>query len=153
MQKNIAKHNQKGQKLHKILSNMYKYIKKAKGEKLENTLRIKTWMRRAKNRIASWLSRDYNSKAVLNLILRMKKYINDWFTCLKYSFVEPTNNDSERDIRKSVIARKISGAHRSEQGLHSREVMMPTILTLEKRSMNPFQYIRNAIEMYNLRPN
>jgi hypothetical protein len=72
--------------------------------------------------IDSWIDKHYKSKAVMNLALRMSKYSEHWFTCLKYDFVEPTNNASERNIHKGVIARKISGQHRSLRGQHAREV-------------------------------
>lgn len=138
--------------LHKMLLRMYNYIKKVKQEKQEDTPRVKAWIRQAKKKIISWLDKNWESKAVLNLVLRITKYSDDWFTCLKYPYVEPTNNSSERDIRKSVIARKISGQHRSELGMRSREIMMSTILTLRKRNKNPFNFVHNGIEKYNLGP-
>ena len=69
---------------------------------------------------------------------------------MKYPYVEPTNNSSERDLRKNVLARKISGQHRSELGMRSREIMMSTVLTLKKRQKNPFSFVQNKIEKYNL---
>ena len=80
----------------------------------------------------------------------MVKYSDQWFTCLRYDFVEPTNNTREREIRKNVIARKISGCHRSEQGKRAREIMMSTILTEQKKNQNPFDFISNTIKNYNL---
>lgn len=148
--RDLAKHNEEGIKLYKILSRMHNYIKKVKERKKENTPKVKLWVRQAKKKINSWLDKNYQSKAVLNLVLRMSKYNNQWFTCLKYPFVESTNNESERDIRKNVVARKISGQHRSELGMHSREIMMSTILTLQKRNKNPFEFVQNEIEKYNL---
>lgn len=118
---------------------------------MENAKKIKTWIRKQKKKIDSWLDKNYDSKAVLNLVLRISKYKNDWFTCLKYSYVEPTNNASERDIRKNVIARKISGLHRSQLGINSREIMMSEILTAQNRDENPFEIIQEGIEKYNLR--
>ena len=150
--KDIAKHSEEGAELQKMLLRMYNYIKKVKEEKQENTQKVNAWIRRAKKKISSWLEKNWQSKAVLNLILRITKYIDHWFTCLKYPYVEPTNNSSERDIRKNVLARKISGQHRSELGIRSREIMMSTILTLKKRNKNPFDFVRNKIEKYNLGP-
>ncbi len=148
--KDLAKHSEEGVELHNLLSEMYNYITEAKKQKLENTPRIKTWVRRAKKKIDLWVDKNYESKAVSNLVLRMSKYKNDWFTCLKYPFVEPTNNASERDIRKNVIARKISGLHRSQLGIHSREIMMSEILSAEHKDQNPYKIIHQGIENYNL---
>jgi hypothetical protein len=150
--KDLAKHDEEGRELYQLLLRMYRYIRKAKWEHREGTPRIKLWVWRSKQLIAKLAEKEHESKAVLNLALRLSKYSNHWFTCLKYSWVEPDNNSSERDIRKNVIARKILGLHRSELGLHSREIMMSTILTLERRGQNPSEFILNGIRKYNLEP-
>lgn len=128
---------------------MFKHISKVKQNKDENSEKVKLWIWRQKRKMASWGSRTYESKAVLNLVKRINKHLDHWFTCLKYGFVEPTNNARERDIRKNVLARKISGCHRSEKGKRAREIMMSNILTAQKRGMNPFEFIRNGIKNYN----
>jgi len=149
--KDLAKHSKEGEELYKMLSHMYNYIARAKDNGDENTAKVKHWIWRSKKNINSWLDKNYESKAVLNLVLRMSKYMDQWFTCLKYPFVEPTNNSSERDIRKNVVARKISGLHRSQLGLRYREIMMSTLLTQQKRGRNPFEFVLNGIEKHNLR--
>lgn len=148
--RDLAKHDDDGKWLHRELSRMYRHILKVKREGDEGSPRVERWIKRSKERILKFVEKNYMSKAVLNLALRLSKYRDHWFTCLKYGFVEPTNNASERDIRKTVIARKISGLHRSELGMHSREIMMSTILTLQKRGKNPFEFMRNWIEKDNL---
>jgi hypothetical protein len=148
--RDLAKRDAQGAELYRMLSRMYRYIERAKRERREDTPAVRRWVAGAKRRMLEWLERNYRSKAVLNLVLRLSKYRDHWFTCLKYEFVEPTNNASERDIRKVVIARKISGAHRSELGMRSREIMMTTILTCQKRKENPFEFMRNGIEQHNM---
>lgn len=148
--RDTAKHNHEGAELHKQLSRMYRYIAKAKKNKGENSEKTKRWIRRQKRRMKSWKIRTYESKAALNLVRRICKYEDEWFTCLKYDFVEPTNDAREREIRKSVLARKISGCHRSEKGKHAREIMMSNILTVQKRGQNPFEFIANKIRIHNL---
>ena len=148
--RDLAKHDEDGRELHRKLLRMYRYIQRVKSEGRENSPEVERWIRRTKKQMSELLKKKYMSKAVLNLALRLSKYRDHWFTCLKYRFVEPTNNASERDIRKSVVARKISGAHRSEEGMHAREVMMSTILTSQKRGENPFEFMRGTIEEYNL---
>lgn len=147
--RDLAKHDADGAELHRQLSHMYRHIQKVKREKRENSPEAKRWIQRSKKRMSKWLKRRYRSKAVLNLVLRLLKYQDHWFTCLRYGFVEPTNNASERDIRKSVIARKISGAHRSELGMRSREIVMSTLLTQQRRGKNPFEFIRDGICEHN----
>jgi hypothetical protein len=43
-------------------------------------------------------------------------HLGEWFTCVKLTGVEPTNNFAEQAIRETVIVRKIIGAFRSEHG-------------------------------------
>ena len=147
--KDLAKHNDEGRELCQMLSRMHRYIKKAKKEGKENTLKVKLWVWRARRQIDSWVEKNYESKAVMNLALRMSKYRDQWFTCLKYSCVESTNNGTERDIRKNVVARKISGLHRSLLGVHSREIMMSVLLTARKRGQDPFGIVLGGIKKYN----
>jgi len=149
--RDIAKHNQEGDELHKQLCRMYRYIAKAKKNKEEDSKKTIRWTRRQKRLMERWRSRHYESKAALNLVKRIGKYEDEWFTCLKYDFVEPTNNAREREIRKNVVARNISGCHRSEKGKHAREIMMSNILTAQKRKENPFELILNGIRSYNSR--
>lgn len=148
--KDLARHCKEGDELYKELSKMYDYIKIAKERNLERSPKVKRWVSRKKKLICSLIGKNYESKAVMNLVLRLIKYKDDWFTCLKYKDVEPTNNSSERDIRKNVISRKISGAHRSELGMRSREIMMSVILTAEKKGQNPFELVLNGIRNHNL---
>lgn len=148
--KDLAKSSDEGIELYGKLSRMYRYIQEAKSKHAENSPAVAAWIKRSRREIESWIGRNYKSKAVMNLALRMSKYSEHWFTCLKYGFVEPTNNASERDIRKGVIARKISGQHRSTQGQHAREVMMSTLLTNQKRGINPFQFVLDGLRKHNL---
>lgn len=147
--KDVSEHNKEGGELYRMLKRMHEYIKKIKKNGQENTPKVKLWIYRQRKKIKVWLKKNYKSKAVKNIVLRMAKYDTEWFTCLKYSFVESTNNEREREIRKSVISRKISGCHRSEQGMRCREIMMSTILTQQKTKNNPFEFVRNGIEKYN----
>lgn len=151
--KDLAKNSEEGKWLYGKLCRMYRYISQAKKDKQENTPKIEVWKWRQKKGILSWLGNVYESKATMNLVLRINKYMDQWFTCLKYQCVEPTNNASEREIRKSVTARKISGQHRSIEGLHSREIMASTIITCQKRGKNPFEFVRKGIGKYNSRFN
>ena len=146
----LAKNSYEGIELDKILSRMFAYIKKIKEEGSENSPKVKKWIKTSVKKIDFLAKKKLNSKAVANLILRLEKYKEQWFTCLKYPYVEPTNNASEQYIRKNVLARKISGLHRSPLGIHSREIMMSKILTCQTRKENPYETLRTGIENYNL---
>ncbi len=53
--------------------------------------------------------------------------IGNWFTCIKYEGIEPTNNFAEQAIRETVMVRKIIGAFRSEKGKESYETLASLI--------------------------
>lgn len=146
--KDVAKKCREGEHLEKELTRMFRYIKKVKGDGDEDTPKVKHWIWRQKKIFRKWENKKYRVKAAKNLVLRIVKYVDSWFTCLKYDFVKPTNNATERDIRKAVISRKISGQHRSRRGQHCREIAMSIILTSKKQDENPFDFIRDGIERY-----
>jgi transposase len=52
--------------------------------------------------------------------------------------VEPTNNSSERDIRPSVIHRKVIGAFRSAWGAEASAIRASILATARKRGQNLF---------------
>ena len=50
--------------------------------------------------------------------------------------VEPTNNSSERDLRPSVIHRKVSGGFRSAWGAEASAIRTSILTTARKRGQN-----------------
>lgn len=49
------------------------------------------------------------------LITYMKNEYDNWFTCILYEEVEPTNNFAEQALREFVVIRKIIGALRFKE--------------------------------------
>jgi hypothetical protein len=68
------------------------------------------------------------------------KYINnhfkEWFTCVRYSGIEPTNNLSEQGLRESVIYRKMIGAFRSKEGPTYYERLASLFATWQMRGLD-----------------
>ena len=149
--KHLSEHYADGKRLYGRLSRMYSYIKRVKEERREGKPGVKGWVTRATNQFRQWATHKWRYKEVRKLVKRITRYESEWFTCLKHDFVEPTNNASERDVRKNVVARKISGLHRSERGVHSREIMMSMLLTLPKREENTYDFVLKGLKAYNLR--
>jgi transposase len=52
--------------------------------------------------------------------------------------VEPTNNSSERDLRPSVIHRKVTGGFRSDWGTEASAIRTSILATARKRGENLF---------------
>jgi hypothetical protein len=51
--------------------------------------------------------------------------LGNWFTCLLYPGMEPTNNLAEQAIREHVVIRKIIGTFRSESGSQNYQYIHP----------------------------
>lgn len=72
------------------------------------------------------------------LCQRILKHLHELFTFVVNPGVPSTNNEAERDLRPLVIARKVWGGTRSEQG--SKDAMRRATLhaTWRARGLNPF---------------
>ncbi|MEK7177972.1 MAG: IS66 family transposase [Patescibacteria group bacterium] len=68
--------------------------------------------------------------------------LEQWFTCLLYPDVEPTNNKAERQLREFVIQRKIYSTFRSEEGLRITETILSVLATWKLQGKNPLQMLR-----------
>jgi transposase len=56
------------------------------------------------------------------------------------------NNRAERELRPTVIARKVSHGSQAEEGAKTREVMMSVMQTLRKRVSDPRQRFKEALD-------
>jgi transposase-like protein len=63
------------------------------------------------------------------------------------------NNLAERELRPTVIARKVSFGSQAEEGAKTREVLMSLIQTLKKRSENPRQKFKRMLDQISENPN
>jgi transposase len=60
--------------------------------------------------------------------------------------VPAENNYAERELRPTVIARKVSYGSQSEEGANSRGIMMSVLQTLRKRVEQPKQRIKEVLD-------
>jgi hypothetical protein len=60
--------------------------------------------------------------------------------------VPADNNLAERDLRPTVIARKVSFGSQSDNGAHTREVLMTVLHTLKKRTADPVRHLKSALD-------
>jgi transposase len=56
------------------------------------------------------------------------------------------NNRAERELRPTVIARKVSHGSQAEEGAKTREVLMSVMQTLKKRVKDPRQRFKEALD-------
>jgi transposase len=63
------------------------------------------------------------------------------------------NNRAERELRPTVIARKVSFGSQSEAGAKTREVMMSVMQTLKQRVKDPIREFKQALDELALNAN
>jgi transposase len=56
------------------------------------------------------------------------------------------NNRAERELRPTVIARKVSFGSQAEEGAKTREVLISILHTLKKRVKNPRQRLKEVLD-------
>lgn len=62
------------------------------------------------------------------------------------------NNRAERELRPTVIARKVSFGSQAEEGRKTREVLMCVMQTLKKRVSNPRERFKEVLEQITINP-
>jgi transposase len=67
---------------------------------------------------------------------RYMKHWQDLFVFLEREGVEPTNNASERDLRNSVIHRKVTGGYRSAWGAQASMMLISVLTTARKQGQS-----------------
>lgn len=79
---------------------------------------------------------------------RLLSHFDHLWTYLYYEGVEPTNNLAERDIRPSVIQRKLSYGTQSDAGVAFTERMLSVSVTFKKQAKNLFEYLISCFEAH-----
>ncbi|MBM3748677.1 MAG: IS66 family transposase [Acidobacteria bacterium] len=67
--------------------------------------------------------------------------------------VPPDNNRAERELRPTVIARKVSFGSQSDAGAKTREVLMSVVHTLAKRVADPEAHFKSVLDKLAAGPN
>ena len=70
------------------------------------------------------------------LASRIERFLPELFTFVEHPDVPSTNNAAERAIRPSVIARKISGGTRSDEGSKTKATLMSLFATWQAQGRN-----------------
>ncbi len=81
-------------------------------------------------------------KELRKIAVLLENGLEDWFTCLQYDSVEPTNNKAERALREFVVQRKIYPTFRSEEGMRTAEILMSVLDTWKLQGKNSLQMLK-----------
>ena len=77
---------------------------------------------------------------------RYRTHRESLYVFLRRDDVEPTNNSSERDLRPSVIHRKVIGGFRSDWGAQASAIRSSILATARKQGQNLFDAFREVAD-------
>ena len=103
-------------------------------------------MEQIKRDFLSKMRRPPDHKLAKKLARRFKgKAAETYFCFLTDPNVEPTNNGTEREIRHTVIDRRITQGTRGDAGMRWCERIWTTIATCKKQERNVFDFIHKSL--------
>jgi transposase len=73
------------------------------------------------------------------------KHLDEWFTFLSHSEVEPTNWEVERAIRPAVVNRKVRGGNRTWAGACAQEVLMSVLETCRRAGRPGLEFVSQTL--------
>ena len=88
---------------------------------------------------------DADKGILRRLALRLKRHKDEIFTFLFHPGLPSHNNFAERMIRPSVILRKISFGHRSDNGVQNHNVLMSLQQTAQLNHKDPFALFQKLL--------
>lgn len=100
-------------------------------------------VRKLERRCDQLLKRTLRRPQARKLLRRYQKHRQALFVFLQRTDVEPTNNLSERNLRPSVIHRKVIGCFRSGWGARTYAALASVIDTAALKATPPFQAIQD----------
>jgi transposase len=132
-----------GQKLLDWLRKLFKTLHRS--EQLTQTA-FARGMKKIKQGFLNQVRRPPDHNLAKKLARRFKgKAAETYFRFLTDPNVEPTNNASEREIRHTVIDRRITQGTRGQAGMRWCQRIWTTIATCKKQNRNVFEFIHQSL--------
>ena len=75
----------------------------------------------------------------------IKNGLGNWYTCMLYPGMEPTNNLSEQVIREHVLMRKIMGTFRSEIGAEYYQYIASVFATWRLQGKDVYDELKKLL--------
>ena len=127
---------EKGKELSEEIHSMFKDLKKSlESEDMDQRRSMKIEFDRKMNDLV----KRYDPHDELHKPVEyIRNGLGNWFTCLLYPGMEPTNNLAEQAIREHVVIRKIIGTFRSEGGSRNYQYIASLLSTWRLKGQNMF---------------
>lgn len=107
----------------------------------ERKLQKETWDQQMRQLVERYSQFEELQKPVTYI----QNGLGDWYTCLLYPGMEPTNNLAEQAIREHVIMEKIIGTFRSERGAKNYQYIASVLATWKLQGKNLFEELENLL--------
>jgi hypothetical protein len=121
--------------LHQRLKTMFSRLKKIVQQPFEPEKRKRAY-KLFKVDIQHIVDTDYTNDDAREIHTRISNQKTNLITALLHENVPLTNNHSERNIRKFVVTRKISGGSRSNDGAKTHAVLMSVIQSAQLQNLS-----------------
>lgn len=128
--------------LHEKLKRMYGELSEITHRKFQRKER-ESFYGKYQREIQNIVDSPFSSEDAKSVQTRIKNQGNNLITALLYKNVPLTNNEAERNIRKMVVTRKISGGSRSTEGAKIHAVNMSVVQTILKQEKSLIEELRN----------
>lgn len=138
----LAREHETARGVYEGLCRMFERIKSFIAHKHS---RKKWWHQKFIMEMKQWIDLTMNYKELRKFGTTLANGLHQWFTCILYPGVPPTNNHAERQLRELVVQRKIMGALRNEKGTTIMETIMSMLMTWKQREINPFTALQKAL--------
>ena len=136
---NNASKEMKG--LHGKLKKMYGELSEIVESEFRKQER-QVFYRKYEKEIQKIIDSSFSSEDAKAIQTRIKNQGNNLITALLYEKVPLTNNEAERNIRKMVVTRKISGGSRSSEGARIHAVNMSVVQSILKQEKSLIEELR-----------
>ncbi len=100
-----------------------------------------------KSKIMEVCNRQANHPAVQYLQDIFRENQDSLFHWVESPLIPAENNFAERELRPTVISRKISFGSQSEKGMSTREVLMTVIHTAKSRGHDPAEFLGDVLNV------
>ncbi len=135
-----------GKELSEIIHEKYRALKDFLGKgppiSMEERKRQKeVWDRK----MAELAERFSKFKELKKPITYIRNGLGDWYTCLLYPGMEPTNNLSEQVIREHLLMRKIIGAFRSQNGAERYQYIASVFATWRLQGKDLYSELKKML--------
>lgn len=140
--KQLASEHETAKGLYEGLKRMFRKLKKV----LERqSSRREWWYKRFVEEMRQWVDMGSGYRELRKFAVTLQNGLHQWFTCLLFPGVPPTNNHAERQLREVVVQRKIIGTLRTEKGVTIMETLMSLLMTWKQQSVNPLTALQKAL--------